>query len=176
METTRSPRFLDDPIRICPALRPRPSRHIRPLRYADAAPVITTTKALEIPLSRLNHTAFAVTVYASRLRSPAAMQDSLLAAGQLCQVGLVPTGSRLKVSVHQFITSSFTRLSWREVIQVPVRSVFGGPWTVGALSCVRSVLLWCLAGALSAIGSRIAYVVSRSASCPCARPVRAPAW
>ena len=62
------------------------------------------------------------------------------------------------------------------VIQAPVRSVFGGPWTVGALSCVRSVLLSCPAGALSALGPRIVYVVSRSASSPCAQPVRAPAW
>ena len=51
---------------VCPALRPRRDRRVRPLRHADAAPALTTTKAPALQLSRLNHTASALTVYASQ--------------------------------------------------------------------------------------------------------------
>jgi len=48
METTRPPRFLDDPPHICPVLGPRSSRYVRPLRHIGAAPVFATTKASAI--------------------------------------------------------------------------------------------------------------------------------
>ena len=66
METTGSPTFLGNPMCLCPALRPRQDRRVRPLRHADAAPALTTTKAPALQLSRLNHTASALAVYASQ--------------------------------------------------------------------------------------------------------------
>ena len=55
---------------LCPALRPRRDRRVRPLRHADAAPALTTTKAPALQLSRLNHTASALAVYASKAGLP----------------------------------------------------------------------------------------------------------
>ncbi len=66
METTGSPTFLGDPLCLCPALRPRQDRRARPLRHANMAPALTTTKAPALQLSRLNHTASALAVYASQ--------------------------------------------------------------------------------------------------------------
>ena len=81
METTSSPRFLGHPLRICPALRPRPGCHAKPFRHSSAAPADLTTKAPAIKfLSRLNHTASAVAVYASPGGRPRQTQDSLPAA------------------------------------------------------------------------------------------------
>ena len=54
----------------CPALRPRQDRRIRPLRCVGAAPAVSTTKAPAFVLSRLNHTASALAVYASQAGSP----------------------------------------------------------------------------------------------------------
>ena len=57
-------------LHLCPALRPRQDRRVRPLQHADAAPALTTTKAPTLPLSGLNHTASALAVYASQGGSP----------------------------------------------------------------------------------------------------------
>ncbi len=51
---------------LCPALRPRQDRHVRPSRHADTAPAMSTTKAPTNVLSRLHHTASALAVYASQ--------------------------------------------------------------------------------------------------------------
>ena len=40
-----APRFLKNPLCLCPVLRPRQDRRIRPFRCADMAPVQATTKA-----------------------------------------------------------------------------------------------------------------------------------
>ena len=66
VETSGSPTFLGNPLCLCPALRPRQDRRTWPIRYADAAPAMSTTKAPALQLSRLNHTASALAVYASQ--------------------------------------------------------------------------------------------------------------
>jgi hypothetical protein len=77
MEHGRSPRFLYNPLRICPVLRPRPSRSPRLLRVFGIVLLIRTKKTpAKIHLSRLIRTAFAITVYASHYGHPHA-QDSL---------------------------------------------------------------------------------------------------
>ncbi len=70
METAGSPTFLGNPLCSCPALRPRQDRRIRPTRCVDAAPAMSTAKAPAWQLSRLNHTASALAVYASQAGSP----------------------------------------------------------------------------------------------------------
>jgi hypothetical protein len=55
---------------LCPVLRPRWTRRIRPFRCAGVAPAMTKTKASTLDLSRLNHTASALAVYASQDGSP----------------------------------------------------------------------------------------------------------
>jgi len=62
------------------------------------------------------------------------------------------------------------------VIQAPVRSVCGGAATHVAPSVVLCAFQAIPARALSVSSAGASYTVSRSASCPCARPVRAPAW
>jgi len=56
----------EPPLCLCPALRPRQDRRVWPCRHANAAPALTTTKAPALQLSRLNHTASALAVYASQ--------------------------------------------------------------------------------------------------------------
>lgn len=66
MEIVGSPKFPGTPLCIRPALRPRQDLDALPCRRFDAAPGILTAKAPgTIILSRLNHTAFALAVYAS---------------------------------------------------------------------------------------------------------------
>ena len=101
METTGSPTFLGNPMCLCPALRPRRDRRVRPLRHADAAPALTTTKAPTIPLSRLNHTASALAVYASQGGLP--HHHARLASG--CRPGSTgrafhPQGSNKRFQTH----------------------------------------------------------------------------
>ena len=70
VETAGSPTFLGNPLCSCPALRPRQDRRIRPSRCVGAAPAMSTAKAPAWQLSRLNHTASALAVYASQTGSP----------------------------------------------------------------------------------------------------------
>ena len=56
---------------LCPALRPRPRLTALPFRQFGVAPAGQTTKAATITISRLNHTASALAVYASRCGFPA---------------------------------------------------------------------------------------------------------
>ena len=56
---------------LCPALRPRPRLPALPFRQFGVAPAGQTTKAATITISRLNHTASALAVYASRCGFPA---------------------------------------------------------------------------------------------------------
>jgi hypothetical protein len=65
MDVTVPPRFLGNLWCICPALRPRSDSGTRSVKYLCAAPVVRKTKAPTMQFSRLNHTAFALAVYAS---------------------------------------------------------------------------------------------------------------
>ena len=66
METIGPPTFLGNPLCRCPALRPRQDRPHQAIRCDDAAPARTKTKAPTKPISGLNHTAWALAVYASQ--------------------------------------------------------------------------------------------------------------
>ncbi len=97
VETTGPPAFLGN--LNCPlALLTRPRRHrLRHSlwRHIDTAPAVSTTKAVALNLSRLNHTASGLAVYASQCRLPEnTTQDSLLVAGQALPGGIdYPQGS-----------------------------------------------------------------------------------
>jgi hypothetical protein len=68
---------------------PGGTERARPLRRAGMAPAMSTTKALTtIYLSRLNHTARGLAVYASSSASPHPTQNSLPAAGQALPDGV----------------------------------------------------------------------------------------
>jgi hypothetical protein len=95
-----------------PALGPRRDRSARPLRQIDTAPRIGNDEGSpRRVISGLNHTASALAVYASPGELPHKTQDSLLAAGQLYQAGLitrrVPTKGFRDVS---YIAFSFPKL------------------------------------------------------------------
>ncbi len=80
MEMTGSPKFLGNPLVLCPALRPRQDRRHLAIRCPGAAPVTETTKAPATSIiSRLNRPASALAVYASPAGSP--QHDARLASG-----------------------------------------------------------------------------------------------
>ena len=118
MEPTSSPRFLGHPFRICPALRPRPGRRAKPVWHSGAAPADPTTKAPAfIFLSRFNHTASAVAVYASPAGSPP--PGARLASGcRLRSTGWdwLPTGRLREVSY--VLTSFLLSQAWPGAIRV----------------------------------------------------------
>ena len=89
-EAAGPPRFLGNPTVRMPC-SPTP---VGPPRQAISArryclPLLSSRRLPRSPLTRLNHTACTLAVYASSLRSPVATQDSLPAAGQLCRAGLL---------------------------------------------------------------------------------------
>jgi hypothetical protein len=73
---------------------------VRPLRHAHAAPALTTTKAPALQLSRLNHTASALAVYASQDGSP--HHHARLASG--CRPGSTGRASHPQGSYKRFQT------------------------------------------------------------------------
>jgi hypothetical protein len=97
---------------LCPALRPRQDRRARPYSVVGAAPALSTAKAPATNiLSRLNHTALALAVYASYAVLPRPTQDSLPAVGQLCGAGLVTRRIPTKgFQVASYISSPFPKL------------------------------------------------------------------
>ncbi len=105
METTGSPTFLGNLWCLCPALRPRQDQRVRPLRHANAAPALTTTKAPALQLSRLNHTASALAAgtvrsmvgFAGRVTPPPRKTRFRLPA-KLYRTGFPPAGFLQKVS------------------------------------------------------------------------------
>ena len=115
MESTRPPRFLGHPLHICPALGPRSGRRAKPFRHAGAVPALSTTKTpTRNNLSRLNHTASAVAVYASPTGSPPT--SARLASGcRLRSTGWdwLPTGWLRKVSDALHLPP-FPGLAWRD--------------------------------------------------------------
>ena len=77
------PRFPDNPLSLCPVLRPRQDRPVRPCDVVGTAPAMSTTKApTTIHLSGLNSTALRLAVYASSKGSLHPTQNSLPVAGQ----------------------------------------------------------------------------------------------
>jgi len=94
--------------RICPALRPRQDLHVRPSQRFGTVPVPLTTKTPAFGLSRLNHTAFAITVHASRPWSPMVAQDSFPTAGQALSGWISSQQGRYE---RFQLTSSFHKLS-----------------------------------------------------------------
>ena len=65
-ERSGLPRSWGTPLCRCPALRPRQDRPHQAIRCDDAAPARSKTKAPTKPISGLNHTAWALAVYASQ--------------------------------------------------------------------------------------------------------------
>jgi len=96
----------------CPALRPRRDRRIWPKRCAGVAPVVSTTKAPAFVLSRLNHTASALAVYASQAGSP--RRHARLASGcwpDSSGRAWLPAGFHRKVSRCILHPSSFPKFN-----------------------------------------------------------------
>ena len=106
LETFRTSQVSGEPLCLC-ALFYDPGRISRtlPRRCADAAPAMSTTKAPTIAqLSRLNHTALRLTVYASPGVLPHKTQNSFPAAGQALPDG-IPTR---RVPTRGFSDAIFT--------------------------------------------------------------------
>ena len=72
---------------LCPALRPRPRLTALPFWQFGVAPAEQTTKAATITISRLNHTALPLAVYASSFGFPALAR--LASGGGLTLTGWV---------------------------------------------------------------------------------------
>ena len=78
VEISRSPRFLGSPSRACPALRPRRGRNHQVISVARCClPKERHRRPSRSFVSRLDHTAYTLAVYASQQGSPRATQDSL---------------------------------------------------------------------------------------------------
>lgn len=83
MGTTRSPKFLGNPYSHLPCSQTPAGPLRQAIQRIGAVPALQTAKTPAFSyISRLNHTAFAIAVYASRPWSPMVMQDSLPTAGQ----------------------------------------------------------------------------------------------
>ena len=96
----RSPKFLGSPLRACPALRPRRSRWHQAISVPAmlSSAKFTASTSTTNPISGLNHTAYALAVYASQSRSPS--DHARLASGWLAglsRAGLVTRGTPEKV-------------------------------------------------------------------------------
>ena len=63
--TDGSPKFPAIPLCLRPALRPRTDLHTRPYSVSVSSPIFCTSRTPTINISWLNHTASALTVYAS---------------------------------------------------------------------------------------------------------------
>ena len=91
-----------------PVLGPRRDQPVRPLRQLGTAPRIGNDEGSpRRVISGLDHTASALAVYASTAGSPHRLQDSLLAAGQLYQTGLVTR----RIPTKGFRDASYTAFS-----------------------------------------------------------------
>jgi hypothetical protein len=93
---------------LCPALRPRRDRGLRPYEADGTAPVMSRARAPTMEFSRLNHTALALAVYASWDGS--LHHHARLASGcgpRFTRRDWLPAGSQRKVSAR---ASPFPRL------------------------------------------------------------------
>lgn len=113
MDVTVPPRFLGNLLCICPALRPRPDKGTRSI-YSTLVlcPRRVKDEGSNECFSRLNHTAFALAVYASRQKSLPNAQDSLPAVDQtLPGRHFLPARFQLEVSARGHPLPPV--LSWR---------------------------------------------------------------
>jgi len=88
---------------------PGRTARVRSIRRGRAAPVLSTTKAPALGLSRLNHTALALAVYASPRELPHPTQDSLPAADQLYRTGSTRRAPSKGFRVASYISSSLPK-------------------------------------------------------------------
>jgi len=98
METARSPKFPGNPHDHSPCSSdPGVTRHAGGSKCRECLtrpPRASKTRAHDKEISRLNHIAFDLAVYASQRKSPATTQDSLPAAGPALPDGIgYPLGS-----------------------------------------------------------------------------------
>ena len=128
----------------CPVLRPRRDRRIRPLQCAGAAPAVSTTKAPTFVLSRLNHTASALAVYASQAGSP--RHHARLASGcwpSSSGRACLPAGFRRKVSsciLHLSLLSQVQRSARTPYIILDEETVSGTGFSMDSGASLCSAL------------------------------------
>jgi hypothetical protein len=85
----------------------------------DAVPAITTTKTPAMPISPLNHTAFALAVYASCRGFPTTSKTRFRLVPNLYRVGLITYRNILKGFIIMApVTPPFLGLAWRDGIRV----------------------------------------------------------
>ena len=111
------PSFRVTPVSACPALRPRPRLATMPVRWFGVAPATSTTKAAAtIIISRLNHTASTLAVYASRFGFPYTGKTRFRRVANPYRVGFEPTGLHRRISsrLRQPIYSNAPGFAWRQ--------------------------------------------------------------
>ena len=129
-ETMGSPRFLDEPFRVCRALRPRRDLRARPSRRLHAASALADVRLPhELCLSRLHHAARTLAVYASQDRSPhRSRKTRFRLVARLRRAGLSPAGSTPeRFRDAYFILPPSPGFSWRN----DVRLLHGGSPSLG---------------------------------------------
>jgi hypothetical protein len=112
VETTGSPTFLGNPIVLLPCSPTPAGPTHQAMQCAGAAPAVSTTKAPTFVLSRLNHTASALAVYASQAGSP--RHHARLASGcwpHSSGRAWLPAGFHRKVSRCILHPSSFPKFN-----------------------------------------------------------------
>ncbi len=150
VEKTGPPKFLRDPNDLfAHALRLRRNRHAtRHDRRGGLAPAKGTTRASTRGLSKLNHIASRLAVYASQCGLPRTPRKTRFRplAGRY-RVGFSPTGSPRKVSAtHSCSHPPFAGLTWRDPVFFPGTSGDSGQASaparvgVGALDRRREAL------------------------------------
>jgi len=87
-DMTGPPRFLEDPMSACPALRPGGTLTLLLIHARMLPSAGNTASASATHLSRLNHTAYRPPVYASQPGLPQDHATLVPAASTLCRVGL----------------------------------------------------------------------------------------
>jgi len=143
VETTGPPKFLGDPnvrLRVLDdsgesvGSRPSDAQCVDFQNYR-IAPATGTTKALtKNNLSKLNHTAFGLAVYASSHSLPHATQDSLPAVGQTLPDGL----STRRVTIKGFRFTSCQSSSFAKLLgAIPffVKTVVSLFWIIAGCNC-----------------------------------------
>jgi hypothetical protein len=130
METTGSPTFLGNPLCLCPALRPRQDRRVRPLATRRRGPRsdhdegsrIATFEAQSHSFSTgcLRFAGWVTTATTPRHRQPLlsvhTTQDSLPVAGQALPDGIdYPLGSDERFQIHVMLLIPLSQTSWRKV-------------------------------------------------------------
>jgi len=99
-------------MRACPALRPRRDLRTQPDQCVGAAFRYFKNVGSRDRITRLNHTACSLPVYASQYRSPGTTQHSVPAAGQALPDGIgYPQGSNERFQVRSL--PPFPGFAWR---------------------------------------------------------------